>query len=49
MPSVPSPVIPESVTVRVFPVPETATAALAVPVVFRVMFPAASVIVSAPV
>src|SRR6266516_3124982 len=37
MPRVPSPLMPERVTVRVLPLPVTATVALAVPVVFSVM------------
>src|SRR4051794_27857157 len=40
IPRVPSPVMPDSVTVRVAPVPETATVALAVPVRFSVTSPA---------
>ena len=36
MPKVPSPVIPEIVTVRVLPLPETLTVPLAVPVLFNV-------------
>src|SRR5262245_26203593 len=36
IPRAPSPVMPDSVTVRVVPVPETATVALAVPVLFSV-------------
>ena len=48
MPSVPSPVIVDIVTVRVLlPVPLTATDPL-VPLLFNVTSPAASVIVSAP-
>jgi len=50
IPSVPSPVILEIVTVRVvLPVPVTATVPLAVPVLFSVTLPATSVTVSAPV
>lgn len=49
MPSVPTPVMLESVTVRVLPLlPETLMVALAVPVVLRVMWPAASVMLFAP-
>ncbi len=44
MPSVPSPVMLDSVTVQLAPLPLTATDALAVPVLFRVMLPAASVL-----
>src|SRR5882724_11420631 len=44
IPIVPSPVRLESVTVRVVPVPVTAFAAVAVPVVFSVMLAAASVL-----
>src|SRR5262249_61698138 len=40
IPRAPSPVMPDSVTVRVVPVPETATVALAVPVRFSVTSPA---------
>src|SRR5947208_1787626 len=44
IPRVPSPVIGERVTIRVaVPVPDTATVAAAVPVVFNVMSPDASV------
>src|SRR2546423_1899903 len=43
IPSVRSPMIPERVTVLVvFPVPETLTVTVAVPVAFNVMFPWAS-------
>ena len=39
MPTVPAPVNPESVTVRVFPIPETTTlVTTAVPVLFNVIF-----------
>jgi len=38
MPRVPSPLMALMVTVRVVPVPVTATVPLAVPVLFRVMF-----------
>ena len=38
IPRVPLPVIPEMVTVRVAPLPETPTEPLAVPVAFRVIF-----------
>ena len=49
IPSVPSPVMLEMVTVRVVvPVPETATDPFAVPVLFRVTLPDASVTVLAP-
>jgi hypothetical protein len=44
MPSVPSPVILLSVTVRVLPEPETPTVALAVPVEFSVILPGARVL-----
>ena len=44
MPSVPSPEMLEIVTVRVVPVPDTASVPVAVPVVFSVMFPVASVL-----
>src|SRR5881396_3778908 len=44
MPSVPSPVMLESVTVRVVPVPVTAINAVAVPVVFSVILPTTSVL-----
>src|ERR1043166_594350 len=44
MPSGPSPVMFESVTVRVVPEPVTATDAVAVPVVVSVILPAASVL-----
>ena len=44
MPIVPSPVILLIVTVRVLPLPEIATVPLAVPVLFNVIFPAASVL-----
>ena len=44
MPNVPSPVMLERVTVRVRPLPLTPIEALAVPVVFRVMFPEARVL-----
>ena len=47
IPRVPSPVMPERVTVRVFPVlPLTATVAVAVPVVFKVTLPAAKLMLS---
>ena len=36
IPKVPSPVIPEIVTVRVLPLPDTLTIPLAVPVLFKV-------------
>ena len=44
IPSVPVPVMPLMVTVRVVPEPVTATVPLAVPVLFRVMLPVASVL-----
>ena len=44
IPSVPSPVIPEMVTVRVSPVPETPSVPVAVLVVFKVMLPVARVL-----
>lgn len=44
IPRVPSPVILESVTVRVVPVPVTPTVALAVPLLLSVMLPATSVL-----
>src|SRR5438093_8033066 len=44
IPSVPSPVMLESVTVRVGPVPVTPIDAVAVPVVFSVISPTASVL-----
>ena len=48
MPIVPLPVIEEIVTVRLLsPVPETETVPLAVPVLFKVIFSAASVIAMA--
>ena len=43
IPSEPSPVMPERVTVRVVPLPVTAIDAVPVPVVFKVMLPAVSV------
>jgi hypothetical protein len=49
IPSVPSPVVPEIVTVRVaVPVPLTAIMPVAVPVVFSVMFVVASAIAATP-
>jgi len=49
MPIVPSPVIDDTVTVRVeVPDPLTAAVPLAVPVLFNVTLPAASVTLSAP-
>ena len=47
IPSVPSPEMLEMVTVRVFPMPVTATEPVAVPVVFSVTLPAESVSVAA--
>ena len=44
MPRLPLPVMLERVTVRVFPVPETAFVAVAVPVAFKALLPAASVL-----
>ena len=44
MPKVPSPVMLEIVTVRVRPVPVTATVPLAVPVIFNVMSEVAKVL-----
>ena len=44
MPSVPSPVIDEIVTVRVLPAPVTARVPLAVLVLFSVMFPGTRVL-----
>ena len=44
IPSVPLPVMPPMVTVRVRPEPETLIVPLAVPVSFRVMFAGASVL-----
>jgi len=44
MPSVPSPVMLERVTVRVVPLPLTPTVAFAVPVLFKVILPTASVL-----
>ena len=44
IPRVPSPVMLESVTVRVVPEPLTPIVALAVPVLFKVMLPGASVL-----
>ena len=44
IPRVPSPVIPETVTVRVVPLPEIPTVAVAVPVLLNVTFPADSVL-----
>ena len=44
IPSVPLPVIPLIVTVRVAPEPVTATLPFAVPVLFNVMFPTVSVL-----
>ena len=44
MPNVPSPVILLMVTVRVRPVPETPIVPFAVPVLFKVMLPEASVL-----
>ena len=44
IPSVPLPVIPLIVTVRVAPDPVTPTVPFAVPVLFNVMFPTASVL-----
>ena len=44
IPSVPSPVMLEMVTVRVVPLPETATDPVAVPVLFNVILPAARVL-----
>src|SRR5205814_6226603 len=44
MPSVPSPVMLDSVTVRVLPVPVTPIDAVAVPVVFSVILPTPSVL-----
>ena len=49
MPSVPSPVMPERVTVRVLPDPLIPTVPVAVSVVFTVTSPAVSVMLSAPV
>jgi hypothetical protein len=50
MPRVPSPVMPETATVRVvFPLPVTAIVPPAVPVAFRLILLAAKVTVSAPV
>ena len=40
----PSPVMPDTVTVRVVPLPLTASEPLAVPVLLRVMLPAAKVL-----
>ena len=49
IPNVPSPVMPEIVTVRVATSdPDTATVPLAVPVVFNVMLPVVSVIALTP-
>jgi hypothetical protein len=49
IPSVPLPVIPLMLTVLVvFPVPDTPTVPLAVPVLFRVIFPVPRVTLSAP-
>ena len=44
IPSEPSPVMDESVTVQAVPAPLTATVALAVPEVFKMMFPALKVL-----
>ncbi len=44
-PSVPLPVMLDRVTVRAVPLPLTVTEAVAFPVLFRVMLPAASVLV----
>ena len=44
IPSVPLPLMLESVTVRVVPLPVTATVALAVPVLFSVTFAAVNVL-----
>ena len=48
MPNVPSPLMLDSVTVRVDPLPLTPTVAVAVPVVFNVTLPFARVIAFSP-